>query len=480
MLDPMNELVPGRQITPSLRLVRPLKDGGMGSVWVADHLGLRTHVVIKFMSEALATSPEAIARFSAEAAAASLVKSPHVVHMIDHGLVFGDVPFIAMELLDGHDLGHRLAAERVLPPRQVATIVAQVAKALARAHERGVVHRDIKPDNIFLSDGGGGEAFVKVLDFGIAKGGNPEQMSQTKTGAALGTPYYMSPEQVVGAKAIDHRTDLWSLGVVAFEALTGKVPFEGETIGALALAVCHGPLPVPSKISPALSSSIDAGVDAWFARACARNPEERFVSAKELSAAFEAAVGGFEPVPFVRAEVAPDAPESAEGQRTSTSPAAQSTTAAPAFAKSRPTFVGTSESLSPTATLPRRTSRGVAAAAVGGVAIVAIASVAAVAAKSRSDAPSGATHGYGIAENARAAPSLEPSPGPTAPLPPPPPREPITESSAGATPPASAARPVSKTAPMRSVAAAPGSASGTKAQSPAVAPSSDPFGNSRR
>ncbi len=265
----------------------------MGSVWIAAHAGLRTQVVVKFISEALASDPEIAARFSREAAAASLVKSPHVVHMIDYG-VLPTGAFIAMELLDGHDLRQRLQFDGALPPRQVASLVSQVARALARAHERGVVHRDIKPGNIFLSDGGGGEAFIKVLDFGVAKIDDPRQVSHTQTGDALGTPYYMSPEQTVGAKSIDHRTDLWSLGVVAIEAMTGKPPFDGDTLGALALAICSDSLPVPS----AIDSTLPVGVDAWFARACARAPGERFASAKELADAFETAVGGREAIPY--------------------------------------------------------------------------------------------------------------------------------------------------------------------------------------
>jgi serine/threonine-protein kinase len=268
----------------------------MGSVWIAEHSGLRTRVVVKFISEALASDPEIAARFSREAAAASLVKSPHVVHMIDYG-VLPTGAFIAMELLEGHDLRRRLELDGILPPRQAATLISQVAKALARAHERGVVHRDIKPDNIFLSDGGGGEAFIKVLDFGVAKIDDPKDLSHTRTGDAVGTPFYMSPEQVVGSKAIDHRTDLWSLGVVAIEAMTAKHPFDGETAGALALAICNKPLPVPSAIDASLPMSLDA----WFARACGREPAERFGSAKELADAFETAVGGREAIPYAGA-----------------------------------------------------------------------------------------------------------------------------------------------------------------------------------
>jgi serine/threonine protein kinase len=267
----------------------------MGHVWVADHLGLNTQVVVKFISEALSADPGALARFSREAAAAALVRSPHVVHMLDHGVLPGNLPYIAMELLEGEDLSQRLVAEHVLPPRQMATILSQVAKALMRAQECGVVHRDIKPDNIFLSDGGGGEAFVKVLDFGIAKVGDPN-LSHTRTGSVVGTPYYMSPEQTTGSRTVDHRTDVWSLGVVAFEALTGKRPFEGGTVGGLAVKICHGPMPKPSEVAPSLPPALDD----WFLKACAREVEARFATAQELAAAFGSAVGGSEAVAFVR------------------------------------------------------------------------------------------------------------------------------------------------------------------------------------
>ncbi|WP_437678164.1 serine/threonine-protein kinase [Sorangium sp. So ce131] len=268
---------PGLHVTPHIRLVRPLGRGGMSSVWVAEHLGLRTQVVVKFLSDALAQSPEMVARFQREAALASQVKSPHVVQMIDHGLAPNGVPYIAMELLEGRDLRQLLAARGPLAPHEVVAILWQVAKALGRAHERGVVHRDIKPDNIFLCDVGHGELFVKVLDFGIAKVGAASDLGATKTGVTLGTPYYMSPEQVMGAK-VDARADVWSLGVVAYECLTGRRPFDEPTIGALSIAICQGEIAPPTRANRALPP----GVDAWFQRACARAPAARFGTAREL------------------------------------------------------------------------------------------------------------------------------------------------------------------------------------------------------
>ena len=245
----------GMMVTSNVRLLRPLGEGGMGSVWVAEHLSLRTNVVVKFMAEELAKSPEALARFSREAAAASQVKSPHVVQMFDHGVLDSGAPYIVMELLEGRDLEQQLRASGHLEPREVVAIVAQLARALGKAHERGIMHRDIKPSNVFLCDAGGGELFVKLLDFGIAKGpgaggGVGIVGSTTRTGSFIGSPFYMSPEQVIGAKTIDFKTDLWSLGVVAFEALTGDKPFFAETVGALALKIHRDPIPVPSATNP--------------------------------------------------------------------------------------------------------------------------------------------------------------------------------------------------------------------------------------
>ncbi len=265
-------------VTPSVRLVRPLRDGGMGSVWVAEHLGLQTEVVAKFISAELAHNSEAIARFEREAAAAAQVKSPHVVQVFDHGVSAEYGPYIVMELLVGEDLGSYLKHQIRLPAREVAALIGQVAKALARAHAVGIIHRDIKPDNIFLCDADGGEAFVKLLDFGIAKAAD-RIGSGTTTGQVLGTPFYMSPEQLL-AEPIDARTDIWSLGVVAFEAVTGTRPFKGETMGALTMQI-HSTLPTPSALAP----DVPAAFDGWFRRACCKDRDARFPNVREAAQA---------------------------------------------------------------------------------------------------------------------------------------------------------------------------------------------------
>jgi eukaryotic-like serine/threonine-protein kinase len=295
ILSLVSELHAGMMVTPSVRLLRPLGEGGMGTIWVADHLALRTQVVVKFIAKDLKSSKEALDRFSREAAAAAQVKSPHVVQTHDYGVDPDGVPYIIMELLEGQDLGGHLDQVGKLRPELVLEIVIQLARALDRAHERGIVHRDIKPGNIFLCDGGSGEVFVKLLDFGIAKGvESPSIDSNTKTGSMIGSPFYMSPEQILGSKSIDHRSDLWSVGIVVFEALTGSKPFDAETMGGLAIKIHSEPLPLPTAIEPTLPPAVDA----WFLRACSRNVEERFRSAKEMAEGLAGALGGQMPRSF--------------------------------------------------------------------------------------------------------------------------------------------------------------------------------------
>ena len=277
---------PGQRITEALQLVRPLGQGGMGSVWVANHLALGIQVAVKFMSPALVCDQASVERFRREAMAAAQIKSPHVAQVFDHGVTADRLPYIAMELLEGELLSKRVRRLGPLNPRDVATVVTQVAKALARAHQLRIVHRDIKPDNIFVVDMEG-EIFVKVIDFGVAKQSSETAMEMTSTGSMIGTPLYMSPEQLFSGKHVDFRSDLWSLAVVAYHAFTGRIPFTGETLGSLSVAVHTGVFSMPSTMQP----GIPPPVDGWFQRALQRNPADRFPSAKEMAEALERAVG---------------------------------------------------------------------------------------------------------------------------------------------------------------------------------------------
>lgn len=260
----------------------------MGSVWRAHHLVLDAPVAVKMLAAEVARGPEARARFLREARAAANLRSPNVVQILDYG-VEGELPFIIMELLEGEALSTRLGRLGRLGADETASIITQVARAIGRAHEAGIVHRDLKPENVFLVRNDD-EEVAKVLDFGVAKMGH-EQLtpsgSRTRTGSMLGTPCYMSPEQAQGNKTIDYRSDLWSLGVIAYECLVGDVPFESDGLGDLVLQICVKPLPTPSE-----RAAVPHGFDGWFARAIAREPEERFQSARELADALKVALSG--------------------------------------------------------------------------------------------------------------------------------------------------------------------------------------------
>ena len=279
----------GQVLHERYRLIRPIGHGSQASVWVADHLALSTTVAVKLIDPELAKRESARERFRREATAAAQLRSAHVVQILDHGIE-GDQPFIVMELLDGEDLFERLTHRTRISLRETSKVVTQVARALTRAHAAGIVHRDLKPENIFLVPNDDDEV-VKVLDFGVAKFKDPGKaaMQRTGLGTLIGTPHYMSPEQVKGISEIDYRADLWALGVIAFQCVTGELPFDSEGVGDLLIKISIGDIPVPSKVFP----SLPANFDAWFLRACDRDPAKRFQSAREMAVALGGVVGVF-------------------------------------------------------------------------------------------------------------------------------------------------------------------------------------------
>lgn len=266
----------GRNISPSLKLVRLLGEGGMGTVWAAEHQVLGSQVAVKMLAQGYLEDEKSIARFKQEAQRAAKVRSPHVATVFDHGMTAEKEPYIVMELLEGETLGDRIKRLGCLPLHEIEGVIGQTAKALTAAHKLGVVHRDIKPSNLFLVDNEG-ELFVKVLDFGIAKQMDvPPDL--TTSSMLVGTPAYMSPEQYMHPKTVDARTDLWALGIVVYEALTGKRPFTGETPMAVALAITRGRYHAPSQTKLNLPGLIDG----WMAQALALDPDKRFRSAAEM------------------------------------------------------------------------------------------------------------------------------------------------------------------------------------------------------
>ncbi len=278
----------GDVLASRFRLIRPLAHGGMGAVWVGEHMLLHVPVAIKLMGANVADHPSLRARFEREALAAAQLKSPHIVSVQDFGFEDG-VPFMVMELLEGEDLAQRLQRVGRFAPAEVVELAIPIAKALTKAHQARVVHRDLKPANIFLARTDEGEV-VKVLDFGIAKvvpedGSTPED--PTSTNSLLGSPTYMSPEQVRAKRAVDARADLWAFAVILFRMLTSRVPFEGGSPGDLLVKVCTEP---PRRVSE-VATNLPPSLDAFFDRALQKEPSMRFQSAHELVNGLAAGLG---------------------------------------------------------------------------------------------------------------------------------------------------------------------------------------------
>ncbi len=293
----------GTVIAGKYRVEKFIGSGGMGTVWEGVHAKLGTRVAVKFIKPQYAEQPEARARFEIEARAAARLQNRHAVHVYDYGVSEGGLPYIVMEFLEGESLSDAIVSRGPLPAREVAQIIGQAARALAKAHSVGIVHRDLKPDNIFLARSEEATEslpyVVKLVDFGIAKilddapvdrgdGSPPSPMGgPTREGTVIGTPNFMAPEQLTVGGAPGPLTDLWSLGACTFAAVTGRLPFEGDVLGDIVLKVCAAPMPIASKLNP----SLPPGFDAWFARACSREPTRRFQSAEELAQALAGVCG---------------------------------------------------------------------------------------------------------------------------------------------------------------------------------------------
>ncbi len=283
----------GDKVAEHLELVRLLGAGGMGSVWVAKHLRLRTEVAVKFLSASMLNNSAARSRFDREAQWVAQVKSPHVVQVLDQGVTTLDPPqpYIVMELLEGEDLGRLLDRLGPLPLADALYILDQTCSGLAAAHSAGLVHRDIKPENIFLMTGE--RPFVKILDFGVARATQDTSINRlTHTGGVIGTAHYMSPEQLFEGKQVDHRTDIWALGVVTYRMVTGQLPFDGNTYGDLCLAVNQGKYTPPSRIG-----SLPSELDGLIAHALATDRNQRFSSVREFSAELRALAQRISAVP---------------------------------------------------------------------------------------------------------------------------------------------------------------------------------------
>jgi serine/threonine protein kinase/ActR/RegA family two-component response regulator len=286
----------GTVVAGRYRLTDLLGAGGMGTVWEAEHIGLLCKVAVKFLRPEHAETASFRTRFEAEARVAARVVSPYTVRVYDYGIADGGVPYMVMEHLRGTSLAEVIAEHGPMDPRDVARTIREIATALARAHASGVIHRDVKPENILLAEDDLAKEKItaKLIDFGVAKVLDDrapstverpavKAMALTEVGVIVGTLHYLSPEYLAGGAPPNEKLDLWGLAVSAYAAIVGALPFEGDTFLAVMGRVCNEPLPVPSIRLP----TVPAGFDDWFARACSRDPTRRFASAEELSRALD-------------------------------------------------------------------------------------------------------------------------------------------------------------------------------------------------
>jgi serine/threonine-protein kinase len=274
----MTLIPPGTDVEGRYRVLQLLGEGAMGAVYEADDLTVGRTIALKVLHLRFARSAEVVRRFAREAQAAASIGHPHIVSVTDFG-THDERPFLVMELLRGETLGARLARELSLAPAEACAVVGQVLSALAAAHAIGVVHRDLKPDNVFLCEGSGA---VKLLDFGVSKFHPPGEGAAlvTQDGVPIGTPSYMAPEQWTGQRDVDLRADLYAMGAMLYELLTGALPFEARSTGQLYGIVVHGTAAprAPSEVAP----DIPAALDAVVLRAVSRDRALRFQTAEDF------------------------------------------------------------------------------------------------------------------------------------------------------------------------------------------------------
>jgi len=272
----------GDVLAAKYRVDRMLGAGGMGVVVAATHVQLDQVVALKLVRAEALHNPEVVARFEREARIAVRLKSEHAARIIDVGRLESGSPYIVMEYLEGQDLAQLLEQRRPLPVVVACDYVIQACDAIAEAHSLGIVHRDLKPGNLFLARTSHDQQVIKVLDFGISKTQGPAgDVNMTRTQAVMGSPGYMSPEQMRSTKNVDSRTDIWSLGVILYELIAGRTPFQADTFSALCVKIAVDPHPpmleLPAKLPP--------GFEAVVNRALEKDPAMRFQSAAELAQA---------------------------------------------------------------------------------------------------------------------------------------------------------------------------------------------------
>ncbi|MDX2088082.1 MAG: protein kinase [Kofleriaceae bacterium] len=272
---PQDAVLVGQIVLGKYRIERVVGTGGMGVVAECTHIVLQERMALKMLRQDIVVDRDVVERFTREAQAAAKLKSEYVARVFDVGVLENGTPFMVMEFLEGHDLGDLLKERGCLPVQWATQFILQTCEALAEAHSLGIVHRDVKPTNLFVTWRPDGTSLIKVLDFGISKATSAQDMHLTQTQSLLGTPAYMSPEQMRSARNVDARTDIWSLGTVLYELIEGRKPFEAESFSEMCVKVAVDP-PAPMRNAPRELANV-------LMRCLAKTPDQRYPSMAELA-----------------------------------------------------------------------------------------------------------------------------------------------------------------------------------------------------
>jgi len=282
---PSVSYLPGELVDQKYELLEHIATGGQAVVWRARHIALDRLVVVRMMREDLAHHPSLALRFVEEGRVLASLESEHIARILDYGRLPSGVPFMVMEYLQGQDLRALLTTEGPLPISTAASFVIQACMGIEEAHEKGVVHRDLKPDNLFFCSNA---KRIKILDFGISKGINPERQP-TNPGGPLGTPSYMAPEQLGGSSVVDGRADIWGLGTVLYELLSGVSAFDGSTVTHTCALVLSG----EPKALGTLRADLPPEIENIVSRCLAKDPALRYQRVQELASALAPFTGEF-------------------------------------------------------------------------------------------------------------------------------------------------------------------------------------------